>query len=154
MLNPRGSRTIPGDLVAVAGLTLTGPAGLYVTTGELGVETWLLWVLCSGFFAGTILHVHMRIVARAETPRPITLRRRFRLGLGNLLGQGLVALSVGFLSAAGLVPPGTIAAYLPMSLQAVAGTIRLNRNVQFKHLGFGLLAQSLLFGTLLTAVLR
>ena len=46
-------------------------------------------------------------------------------------------------------PVLALAAYLPMSIHAVVGTIRLTGAVQFKRLGFMLLAHSAAFGALL-----
>jgi hypothetical protein len=146
-------KTIPGDLAAVAGLTLTGPAGLYVANGSLGSETWLLWFLFFAFFAGTIIHVHMKIAARAHGDAPLRQAEQLRLGRGNLLYQSSAISSVVALAASGAVPWMTIAAYMPMAGQAVYGTFRLKRLLKFKNLGLALLGQSLLFGSTLAWVL-
>jgi hypothetical protein len=153
-LTRNAPKTIPGDLAAVAGLTLTGPAGLYVANGSLGPETWLLWFLCFAFFAGTIFHVHMKIAARAHGGAPLQPAEQLRLGRGNLLYQSSAISSVVALAATGAVPWTTVAAYMPMAGQAVYGTLRLKRDLKFKNLGLALLAQSLLFGFTLAWVMR
>lgn len=152
LLTLKVPKTVPGDLAAVAGLTLTGPAGLYVSTGSLGARAWLLWFLCFCFFTGTILHVHMKIAARTRSEHPPSLAERLTLGRNNLLYQGSAISSVSALVAVDVVPWATIAAYLPMAVQAAYGTLRLRRDVRFKKLGLALLGQSLVFGATLASI--
>jgi hypothetical protein len=152
-LTRRVPRTPLSDLVAVGGLTLTGPAGLYVVSGSAGSDAFLLWLICFLFFGGTVFHVHMRIAARGRNGQVLTCGDRLHLGRSNLFYQGIVVASIGTLALTGVVPWLTVGAFAPMTIQAATGMCRLNRWIRFKNLGLLLLFQSVAFGAVIAIVL-
>lgn len=67
-------RTVPGEMVAVAGLTLTAPAAYYISRGALnGTAIWL-WALCALYFASSVFYVKLRVTT--INPRKEEARRR------------------------------------------------------------------------------
>ena len=57
----REDRTIGGEMMAIAGLTLTAPAAYYVSLGAFdGTALWL-WALCAVYFASSVFYVKLRV---------------------------------------------------------------------------------------------
>ena len=54
-------RTVIGETVAILGLTLTAPAAYYVIGGTWDSRAWLLWMLCSFYFASSVFYVKLRV---------------------------------------------------------------------------------------------
>ncbi|MFY9610701.1 MAG: YwiC-like family protein [Blastocatellia bacterium] len=54
-------RTVIGETVAILGLTLAAPAAYYVTGGTWDMRAWLLWMLCSFYFASSVFYVKLRV---------------------------------------------------------------------------------------------
>ncbi len=147
MLTRRAPKTIPGDLVAMLGLTLGAPAAMYVATGTLDDAAFVVWILNVLFFGATVFHVHMKIAAAAMKDTVFTLATRLRAGKWNL-GFLLVMWVVIHLFDHNRVAACRPLLYLPISIQIIAGTLRLKAKTDFKKLGFLLLAQSILFALL------
>lgn len=151
----RGHGTsLAGGLVAAAGLTLTAPASFYVATGETGPDAWRLWALCFGFFAGTLVHVQMKLEARGQECAPVAGGELLRRGAADLSTQALLLSSAAGIGATGLWPASAVLAYVPMAAQVIPGTLMPSRKTDFKRLGVLLLAQSVLFGAILASILR
>lgn len=148
----RAPKTVGSDLVAVAGLTLGAPAAFGVSTGEVNATAGFLWLMCFLFFGSSVFYVHMKMRVAGIKSDGVPLRRRMAIGVLNLAYHVLVIGIVIALSVFRLTPEFAALAFLPMTVHAVIGTIRLSARVQFKKLGFLLLAQSILFLFLLIAV--
>ena len=59
----REDRTLAGELMAIAGLTLTAPATYYAGGGLVdGVAVWL-WAFCALYFASSVFYVKLRVAA-------------------------------------------------------------------------------------------
>ncbi|HXU35219.1 MAG TPA: YwiC-like family protein [Blastocatellia bacterium] len=54
-------RTVAGEMVAIAGLTLTAPAAYYVSAGVLNATAIWLWMLCALYFASSVFYVKLRV---------------------------------------------------------------------------------------------
>ena len=59
-------RSIPGELLAIAGLSLSAPAAYYATTATWPAEATGLWLLCNLYFASSVLYVKLRVVSAHE----------------------------------------------------------------------------------------
>lgn len=57
----REDRTIGGEMMAIAGLTLTAPAAYYAARGAIDVTALWLWVLCAVYFASSVFYVKLRV---------------------------------------------------------------------------------------------
>lgn len=54
-------RSVAGEMVAIAGLTLTAPAAYYVSTGVLNATAIWLWMLCALYFGSSVFYVKLRV---------------------------------------------------------------------------------------------
>ncbi len=146
------SRTIAGDLTAVAGLTLGAPAGHYVLTGAVDKTAFLLYAFNLLFFGCSVFYVHMKIRASARKS-DMTWSDKLSLGKLNLLYHAAVVFVVAIFAAVQLTPLVVLVAFVPMIIHGVYGTVTLSRRVRFKNLGFLLLVQSILFGILVQQII-
>jgi hypothetical protein len=153
LLSRARGKTPLSDFVAMAGLTVTGPAALAVADGGCGADCILFYLYNLLFFGGSVFYVHMKMRrpgGRDAFPGPAA---RVTAGRSNLLYQAGTLTGLGGLAIADAAPPAACLAFVPMALQAVCGTCTLGVPVRFKRLGFLLLGHSLLFGFLLGAAL-
>jgi hypothetical protein len=135
LLTKRFSRTIATDLIAVAGLTLSGPSVYYVLKGTLDRMAFSLYVLNFLFFGCSVFYVHMKIRASATKKREIKWEERLSLGKTNLFYYAAVVMIVGILAAMHFTPIIVLTAFVPMVVHGLYGTIKLSSNVRFKYLG-------------------
>ena len=127
-------RNVVMQLLAVAGLTLTAPAGWYAATGKLDYRLWLLNVL---YFAGGIFYVKMHI-ATAIARKPT--------------GRWPVVIYYGALAGMCFWPVGL--AFVPVIVRAFVGAARVSPVLRIKRLGWTEVGYSLLFGAVLVTLAR
>ena len=70
----REDRTTGGEMMAIAGLTLTAPAAYYAARGAFDVTALWLWVLCAVYFASSVFYIKLRV--SSINPRMAEARRR------------------------------------------------------------------------------
>jgi hypothetical protein len=152
LLTLRHSKTIAIDLTAVAGLTLSAPSAYYVAAGTLDQAAVSLWVLNFLFFGSSVFYVHMKIRARGLKKPRFSWMEKLTLGRLNLIYHVIVVTIVVVMTLRHFTTQLALIAFIPMIIHAVIGTAKLSSEVRFKNLGFLLLAQSALFGLLLSAL--
>lgn len=133
------SQSVPRQLLAVVGLTMTAPAAWYAATGKLEYQLWLLNAL---YFAGGVLYVKMHLTAAVQRGDS-----KLRLGAPTLFYHGALAAVTAAWWPVGL-------AFAPAIARAVAGVIRLTPKLRIKRLGWTEVAYSILFAVALIALLR
>lgn len=139
------SKTVLSDLIAIAGLTTGAPAVLYVATGELAGTAFFIWILNALFFGSGVVYVHMKIVATSFKDTSLSLTQRLSLGFLNVVYH-LVVLGIVLVLVAFEYSPTLVAvAFLPITVHALYGTLKLSARVQFKRLGILLLGHAILF---------
>lgn len=148
----RYSKSIGSDLLAAAGLTLGGPAAYYVLRGRVDGTALLLYVFNFLFFGCSVFYVHMKIRASGTKKSGMTWVDKISLGKLNVAYHIAVVSLVGTLVALHFTSIIALLAFGPMFVHSVVGTLKLSGKVRFKNLGFLLLAQSVVFGVLLTLV--
>jgi hypothetical protein len=144
------SRMIATDLIAVAGLTLSGPSAYYVMTGTLDRTALSLYVLNFLFFGCSVFYVHMKMLAAASKRGEMELGEKFSLGKVNLFYHAAVVAIAAALAALNFTSAVALAAFVPMIVHAVYGTLNLTAKVNFKRIGLLLLGQSILFALLVS----
>jgi len=142
-------KSIFSDLVAVAGLTLSAPSAYYVSTGVIDEKALVVWILNFLFFGCSVFYVHMKLQATALKKKEWGLEDKLSTGKLNIVYHLVVVIIVLMLAVYHFTPTMVTLAYVPMVFHALYGTIQLHRRVQFKHLGFLLLGQSIVFAVLL-----
>ena len=149
LLTRRFPKTIPSELLAVAGLTLGAPGAYYVISGSMGMTAFFLWLLNFLFFGCSVFYVHMKIRGSSAKKPGFPMEERLSIGKLNLLYHLAVLFLVAVLSVAHYTPQFAVLAFVPMALHAVYGTCTLSSRVRFKNIGLLLLGHCLMFAVLL-----
>jgi hypothetical protein len=142
-------KTIPGDLAAILGLTLSAPAAYYVLRGSFDQNALFLWISNILFFGYSIFYVHMKIKASAAKKPFVSLREKIQVSKYLLLYHFLSMIALLYFILVRFMPPVDLIAFVPIMIQVLLGTIRLSEKVHFKSLGLLLLGHSVLFGVLI-----
>ena len=132
------------QMVGAAGLTSTGAAGYYVTTGRMDQIGWALWA-ANFVFAGNQIHfVQLRIHAAQAADR-------VRAGRGFLAGQVVLAVALAAWFTAGM--PGRLAAiaFVPGLVRGFAWFAGTPKPLDVHALGKSELMHAIVFGALLVA---
>ncbi len=140
---------VASDLVAVAGLTASAPAMSYVATSRLDQTAVSLWFLNLLFFGTSVFYVHMKLLATGMKKEEFSLSEKISVGRLNVVYTVVVLAMVFFMAYIHLIARFAVFAFLPMTVHALVGTVRLSSRVRFRNLGFALLAQSLVFSFLI-----
>ena len=148
----RLDRSILGEILGAAGLTLTGPAAWAVARGRFDAAAWILWALSTLYFSGGIFYVKMWLEAvkhkkewsaglRAEIGRKTFL-------FHSLLVAFLVLLAVWLRGSAGAF---LLLAFTPAIVRAYNGWAKLSPELpNLKRVGLLESAIAVWFGLFLT----
>lgn len=119
-------RSIWARLLAVPGITLTGPAAIVAARGQFDASAWAVWLASCGIFSSGVVFVAM-LIAGARQRKPLTPAVRLRLGRTHL-GWHL-ALALGAAAwASTLSTWGAVcvaAAALPLLARGIVGAARM-----------------------------
>ena len=145
-----------GEILGVASLALTAPAGYVIAHGRLDRTAWLLWIVCTLFFNSAIFFVKM-VLAAAKIKRDFNFQTRLKIGRDHLLYHALLFVAV-IVTAAHLGARAGIllaVAFTPILIRAFYGWTRLsNRLPPLKIAGILETVYSLWFAGFLLAALR
>lgn len=126
-----------GQLLAVGGLTLTGPAAWVAARGAFEPATWVVWAGCVLFFGSGVFNVNM-LLAAVKTRGELDARARFLAGrevvIYHLLLVGVLAAVLPLLpvQAAALVGLG----FVPVVGRALVSYFKLAKKPpSFKRVG-------------------
>jgi hypothetical protein len=147
----RFPRTIAADLISVVGLTLSGLAAYYVTSGKADLQGFLIWVFNILFFGSSVFYVHMKIGTISSKNLEM---KPGQMRTANIVYQSGVLVTIALFAMVGVTRWLTILAFIPMGVHVFYGTFHSSFDLEFKKLGLLLLGQSILFGILLWVSLR
>ncbi|MGE5432359.1 MAG: hypothetical protein ACM3QX_14855, partial [Syntrophomonadaceae bacterium] len=146
----RFGKNVWSDFLAMAGLTLSAPAVVYLNENTFTSQSLMLYLLNVLFFGSSAFYVHMKMKLSSLKKSNITLQEKLTIGRLNLLYHaGMIFLLTVF----ALEFPSKLLvaiAYVPMLLHAIAGTFKLPQKVSYKKMGMTFLAYSLVFFLLLS----
>ena len=151
----RIDRTFSGEMLAIAGLTLTAPAAAIVATGHLTQTAIGIWGLYVLFFSSSVLYVKMRILA-VQKKSGITFKNRLTLGSGLIAYHALLSLNIFTF----YITNPTLGIFLfigfaPVILRAIIGWITLNNQLpNLKRVGLIESAYTLWFSAWLIKALQ
>ncbi len=153
LIRERDDRTLPGELVGAAGLTMVGPVAHAVAVGEIQPMGVVLWLLLFLFFASGVFYVRMRIHAmvaerRGETSssNPAVRSCVFYHVLLFVVIPSLVMVRV--------IPWPVLLAFAPALWRAAAGLRREETGLNVRRLGWSEVAVASAFVLLLIAAFR
>lgn len=127
-----------------------GPSAAYVLGNSLDLDAVLVWILHVLFFGSGVIYVHMKLKAAGLKSVQLDFRQRVGLGALNLAYHAFVIAVASVLVVTQYTPALSLIAFIPITVHAVIGTAKLSPTVRFRNLGFLLLAQSLVFGIILS----
>ena len=152
-LRTRAPRSQAAELAGVGVLTMSAPLAFYAGSGHLGTEAGWLWFLSAGYFAISVFHVRLKVVAAgrrgARGTRQRVAQARLTLAYLVFLWAALV-----FLAAAGVIPVAAPLAYVPASVYVIASFPKLGSKLKLRREGAVQIALALAFCLLLIAGYR
>ena len=137
----REDRTIGGEMMAIAGLTLTAPAAFYAARGAFDVDALWLWVLCAVYFASSVFYVKLRV--STISPRMDEARRQSWWRCAFYHAFLLASLLV--LALTGSLNLFAFAAFAPVLTRAFWYLARPVRRINFRRVGWLEMVYSLVF---------
>jgi hypothetical protein len=151
LLGGRDQRSLPAELVGVAGLSMVGPVAQAATLGRLEAAALVLWLLLALFFASGIFYVRMRI---REMLASRMGRRRSGAFWPCLLYHLVLPPLLAGLALAGLVPVAVLLAFLPALWRAARGLQVRQAPLDVRRLGWAETRLTLTFVLLLVGAFR
>ncbi len=149
LVSSRKERDAVAELLGIFGLGIVGPSTYYAASGTVDASFALTWLLPTLFFGTSVFSVKLRVEGYALT----RAGRETRGLLAALAGyQALVFAVVFVLIATNIVPLRVVAFYVPVTLQAAWLSRNLKRPPVLKNLGLVWVVQSILFTTLVIAL--
>lgn len=143
-------RTIPGELITIAGLALTAPGAYYVARGFEPAALYL-WGLTTLYSGSSAFYVRMKMRQRALKRPARNLRERLVLGKANVIYLAILALAVGTAATTKQIPWLAPLAFLPLGLKVLDGILRGGPQVNIKRVGWTEVIHSIAFTVLLIA---
>lgn len=137
----REDRTIGGEMMAIAGLTLTAPAAFYAARGAFDVDALWLWVLCAVYFASSVFYVKLRV--STISPRMDEARRQSWKRCAFYHAFLLAALLV--LALTGSLNLFAIGAFAPVLTRSFWFLARPVRRINLRRVGWLEMVYSLVF---------
>lgn len=137
----REDRTIGGEMLAIAGLTLTAPAAFYAARGAFDVDALWLWVLCAVYFGSSVFYVKLRV--STISPRMDEARRQSWKRCAFYHAFLLASLLV--LALTGSLNLFAIAAFAPVLTRSFWYLARPVRRINLRRVGWLEMVYSLVF---------
>jgi hypothetical protein len=143
-------RSLPGEGVAILGVTLSAPAARYSATGAWDPACLWLWGLCFLFFASSVFYVRLRVGTSHPGKRNDIRRRQRQCALYH------AALCVGLLLLIWAEKLSLLAglAFAAILVRAAWFLIRPTRELNLRHVGYLEAGYSLLFLVLMAMAFR
>jgi hypothetical protein len=146
-------RSLPGELVGTAGLTMVGAAAHAVAQGEVQRTALILWLLLFLYFAGGVFYVRMRIQGMV-TQRKVSGTPSTAIRWPCVVYHAVLIVALGALSLLRLVPWPILLAFAPALWRAAVGLRRISASLNVRRLGWSEVAVATAFVLLLIAAFR
>ncbi|MFT5369545.1 MAG: hypothetical protein ACI8V2_004523 [Candidatus Latescibacterota bacterium] len=124
----RVDRTLSGEMLAIVGLTVTGPIALVVTRADVTSLAIGFWGLFALFFFSSVFYVKMRIQA-VQVKTGIKWMDRLRLGNGLLLYHMVLGLNLLVFMQTSEIGLFLAIAFAPIFIRAVWGVVSLSNTL-------------------------
>jgi hypothetical protein len=146
-------RTLPGELVGTAGLSMVGPAAHAVAVGGIRPVGAVLWLLLFLFFASGVFYVRMRIRAMVAHRRGESTPSN--PAVWSCVGYHVMLFAViPSLVMLNVIPWPVLLAFAPALWRAAAGLRREETRLNVRRLGWSEVAVATAFVFLLIAAFR
>lgn len=138
-------KNVWSDLAAMAGLTLSAPAAMYLLDGSNETGNLIVWLLNFAFFGSSAFYVHFKIKLASLKKQELSMSDIISTGRLNIIYHSVLFV---ILVALILTFPGSefmAAAFLPMIIHVFAGTFSRKGKADFKKMGLAFLLYSFVF---------
>ena len=143
-------RTVGGQMVAIAAITMAAPAAHYATLGLWRWQAVAIWGLCALYFTSAVFYLKVR-VGTVSSKRALDLPQvRQRCALHH----AFLALVVVALAAGTSLGPTLVLAYLAVLLRATWYLVRPSHVLSLKRIGYLEVTYSAIFLTFLVLAMR
>jgi hypothetical protein len=145
----REDRTIPSEILAICGMTLSAPAAHYAATGYWTATTWWLWLFSILYFTSSVFYVRYRVTSLhgrdPELKKKVTrLSLLYHLLLPTILVMIIVTAEWSLL---------LLAAFLPIIGRALFHHLRPPAGLDLRRIGLSEIAYAVIFLILTVAAL-
>lgn len=132
----RRERSAAAEFIGVAMLTLTASLGGYLSTGALGSDVMVVWILNALYFGASVYYIKMK--RRASTKRVERLSWQEKIGLAwkLLIYLTVLIVAVAALVIAGLAPLLSPVAFTPVLLYQIGSILSLSPVVNIRREGW------------------
>ncbi|MCU7494859.1 MAG: YwiC-like family protein [Ignavibacteria bacterium] len=138
-------KNVWSDFLAMAGLTLSAPAAVYLAENAFTSRSLLLYFLNLLFFGSSAFYVHMKMKLSSLKKSKLTFHEKLTVGKLNLLYNAVAIFLLLAFTASFPHKFLIMMAYLPMLIHAITGTFKLPEKVSYKKIGMTFLAYSVVF---------
>jgi len=134
-------RSVRGEIMAIAGLTMTAPAAYYAARGAWDQAALWLWALSAAYFASSVFYVKLRLTG-VHAKRPADKRRaRWQcIGYHMFLLASLVALI-----RTRSLPLFVLIAFAPVLGRTFWSVLKPAKSLNLKRIGMTEIIYSLIF---------
>lgn len=146
----REDRSMGGEMMAIAGLTLTAPAAYYVSLGAFDSTALWLWALCGLYFASSVFYVKLRV--HTINPRKEETRRQswWRCALYH----SILLASLLLLAITGSLNLSVLAAFSPVLIRSFWHLAKPVRQINLRRVGWLEIIYSVVFLIFTTLTFR
>lgn len=148
LVTVRKDRSLGGQILASAGLSLSAPLAHYAALGRLEHAAFDLWALNFLFFLGGVFYVQLKIGALSRKNKFVLLLDQFRFAGRTLACDVAILVLAFFILRRGSLSLLTLIAFLPTMAQAIVGTLRLDHPAKLKRVGVLATVYSILFAAI------
>lgn len=143
-------RTLSGQLVAIAAISLAAPSAHYVARGTWELQAVAIWLLCCIYFASSVFYLKVR-VGSVSAKRQQALPRVRRHCAAYHFFLGLLVLTLAVRTPLG--PPLALA-YVAVLARATWYLLRPGKTLNLKQIGYLEVAYSMVFLAFLVVAMR
>lgn len=151
----RRERSVTGELIGVALLTLTAPVAVLLSAWE---SWWLpavcLWLLNAMYFGSSVFYIKMRLRTSARGRKPGDMRGKVIAAKGLMTYTAIVLMMLALLAVADATPKLAAISFIPMVCYQAWGVITGAPGMTLKAEGISQALLSVLFTLLLVGVYK
>jgi len=146
----RKEMTVFGEMVGVAGLTLTSPMLVYALQNACDERLYGLWFLNIAYFSGTIFFVKLKIRIQPNVKNALTNSQKIKIGQQTIIHLIMTIGFVIWMNWTGILPKIAFITILPMIWKTIVGILKITdkKSLDIRKLGFSELRHAIGFSIL------
>ena len=145
-----------GELSGIAALALGAPIVYTAASGQLDATAFVLWLINSLYFGGTVFYIKLKVRQQPRRPAPDRISQRLVQAKACLTYQTVTLAIVVTLVMLQVVPMLIVLAFLPITLKVLVGAYQWQdkHSLSLPRLGLIELFHSALFAALVIVALK